>query len=176
MNRLQTILSVIRKGYAIICTLYLLLMICSWDQVPHNKKELILAYGKTVVQHPTIFHVGIVFDRLLLQAIVDVDKMLQEKENILYPYAADHVMEPYSIIRRSYDNPIFHPYFINYGFNKQELMNRMTFLRIKYFLFITQIFIIMSLHLSSASRFLIIAVQFRKNICQQSLLWMRQTR
>ena len=37
-------------------------------------------------------------------------------------------MEPYSIIRRSPDNPIFHPYFINYGFNKQELMNRMTFL------------------------------------------------
>ena len=34
----------------------------------------------------------------------------------------------------------------------------------------------MFLHLSSASRFLIIAVQFRKNICQQSLLWMRQTR
>ena len=51
-----------------------------------------------------------------------------EKRNKLLPYKADHVMEPYSIIRRSKDNPIFHPYFINYGFNKQELMNRMTFL------------------------------------------------
>lgn len=54
--------------------------------------------------------------------------MLKEKQNKLLPYKADHVMEPYSIIRRSKDNPIFHPYFINYGFNKQELMNRMTFL------------------------------------------------
>ena len=54
--------------------------------------------------------------------------MLKEKRNKLLPYKADHVMEPYSIIRRSKDNPIFHPYFINYGFNKQELMNRMTFL------------------------------------------------
>ena len=54
--------------------------------------------------------------------------MLKEKHNKLLPYKADHVMEPYSIIRRSKDNPLFHPYFINYGFNKQELMNRMTFL------------------------------------------------
>ena len=54
--------------------------------------------------------------------------MLKEKQNKLLPYKADHVMEPYSIIRRSKDNPLFHPYFINYGFNKQELMNRMTFL------------------------------------------------
>ena len=54
--------------------------------------------------------------------------MLKEKQNKILPYKADHVMEPYSIIRRSKDNPLFHPYFINYGFNKQELMNRMTFL------------------------------------------------
>ena len=54
--------------------------------------------------------------------------MLKEKQNKLLPYKADHVMEPYSIIRRSKDNPLFRPYFINYGFNKQELMNRMTFL------------------------------------------------
>ena len=100
---------------------------CSWDQVPRNKTQLIAVYNRTVVQHPTIFHVSVylnVFD----QAIVDVDSMLKEKQNKLLPYKADHVMEPYSIIRRSKDNPLFHPYFINYGFNKQELMNRMTFL------------------------------------------------
>ena len=54
--------------------------------------------------------------------------MLKEKQNKLLPYKADHVMEHYSIIRRSKENQLFHPYFINYGFNKQELMNRMTFL------------------------------------------------
>lgn len=54
--------------------------------------------------------------------------MLLETQNVLLPYAADHVMEPYSILRRSKNNPIFHPYFINYGYNKIELMNRMTFL------------------------------------------------
>lgn len=94
-----------------------------------NKTQLISAYNKTVVQHPTIFHVGS-NGNLSEQAIVDVDLMLKERKNKLLPYKADHVMEPYSIIRRSPDNPIFHPYFINYGFNKQELMNRMTFLSI----------------------------------------------
>ena len=29
-----------------------------WDQVPRNKSVLIAAYNKTVVQHPTIFHVS----------------------------------------------------------------------------------------------------------------------
>ena len=101
---------------------------CRWDQVPRNKLMLIAAYNKTVVQHPTIFHVSVYSKELLIQDIVDVDFMLKEKQNKLLPYKADHVMEPYSIIRRSKDNPIFHPYFINYGFNKQELMNRMTFL------------------------------------------------
>ena len=101
---------------------------CRWDQVPRNKSMLIAAYNKTVVQHPTIFHVSAYCVYFLIQAIVDVDSMLKEKRNKLLPYKADHVMEPYSIIRRSKDNPIFHPYFINYGFNKQELMNRMTFL------------------------------------------------
>ena len=51
--------------------------------------------------------------------------MLAEKANILYRYNADHEMEPYSIIKRSMDNPIFHPYFIDYGYNKEELLNRM---------------------------------------------------
>ena len=56
--------------------------------------------------------------------------MLAEKANILYRYNADHEMEPYSIIKRSMDNPIFHPYFIDYGYNKEELLNRMISQRI----------------------------------------------
>ena len=31
----------------------------------------------------------------------------------------------YAVIRRSAMNPIFHPYFINYGYNKEELLNRL---------------------------------------------------
>ena len=60
--------------------------------------------------------------------------MLAEQKNILYRYDADHEMEPYSIIRRSMENPIFHPYFIDYGYNKEELLNQMISLRIKYYL------------------------------------------
>ena len=38
---------------------------CRWDQVPRNKTQLIAVYNRTVVQHPTIYHVSIylnVFD------------------------------------------------------------------------------------------------------------------
>ena len=31
----------------------------------------------------------------------------------------------YFVLRRNYDIPIFHPYFINYGYNKEELLNRL---------------------------------------------------
>ena len=32
---------------------------CRWDQVPRNKTQLIAVYNRTVVQHPTIFHVSV---------------------------------------------------------------------------------------------------------------------
>ena len=59
---------------------------------------------------------------------VDVTVMLNETQNVLLPYNATHDMEPYSIVRRSINNPIFNPYFINYGYNKEELMNKLTLL------------------------------------------------
>ena len=39
---------------------------CRWDQVPRNKLMLIAAYNKTVVQHPTIFHVSVYCVYLLI--------------------------------------------------------------------------------------------------------------
>ena len=54
--------------------------------------------------------------------------MLNETRNVLLPYKATHDMEPYAVVRRSIRNPIFHPYFINYLYNKEELMNKLTLL------------------------------------------------
>ena len=63
--------------------------------------------------------------------------MLNQKENILFPYSTNREMEPYSVIRRSADTPIFHPYYINYGYNKVELISRLTILsNFQYLLFI----------------------------------------
>ena len=45
---------------------------CRWDQVPQDKTQLIAVYNRTVVQHPTIYHVSIYLvclTRLLLTLI-----------------------------------------------------------------------------------------------------------
>lgn len=43
-------------------------------------------------------------------------------------------MEPYSIIRRSNQELIFHPYFINYGRNKIEFITRLIFEGFKFYI------------------------------------------
>lgn len=45
-------------------------------------------------------------------------------ENEIIPYTAKHEIEPYGVFRRSAINPIFHPYYINYGYDKIEFFNR----------------------------------------------------
>ena len=52
--------------------------------------------------------------------------MFKEQRNIVIPYYSNHEMEPYSVIRRSIKVPLFHPYYINYGFNKVEFFSRLT--------------------------------------------------
>ena len=54
--------------------------------------------------------------------------MFKEKRNVIKPFHTKHEMEPYSVIRRSKVVPLFHPYYINYGFNKVEMFSRLTYL------------------------------------------------
>ena len=61
--------------------------------------------------------------------------MFRQKKNIVLPFQTNHEMEPYSVIRRSKIVPLFHPYYINYGFNKVEMFSRLTFLSICWLLF-----------------------------------------
>lgn len=61
--------------------------------------------------------------------------MFKEKRNVIKSFHTKHEMEPYSVIRRSKVVPLFHPYYINYGFNKVEMFSRLTYLS-GHFLFI----------------------------------------
>ena len=54
--------------------------------------------------------------------------MFKEKRNVVKRFHTKHEMEPYSVIRRSKVVPLFHPYYINYGFNKVEMFSRLTYL------------------------------------------------
>lgn len=118
-------------------------MNCSWDLVPRNKQELVAMYrAKQVVPHPTERHVskGRVCDVEYHQhQQLDVDA--ESTSGVLSSRSRNGAVRKrdrdemcrYAVMRRSAMNPIFHPYFINYGYNKEELLNRLISLSISSF-------------------------------------------
>ena len=42
-------------------------------------------------------------------------------------------MEPYVILRRSRETPLFHPYYVDYGFNKVQLVYQLRFEGFRFF-------------------------------------------
>ena len=42
-------------------------------------------------------------------------------------------MEPYVILRRSHETPLFHPYYVDYGFNKVQLVYQLRFEGFRFF-------------------------------------------
>ena len=51
---------------------------------------------------------------------------MNAKPNAITTFTPKSDIEPYGVFRRSPLNPIFNPYFMNYGYDKIEFFDRIT--------------------------------------------------
>ncbi|KAK8801895.1 hypothetical protein WA588_006179 [Blastocystis sp. NMH] len=95
-----------------------------WDSLPQNKVQL-----RRCVKRNRIQPIGSLF-----HTITNYKQWIRLETVKAYKTKVKRDIEPYIIMRRSILNPIFHPYYIEYGYDKLEFFARlMAYKRFRYF-------------------------------------------
>ncbi|KAM7456586.1 hypothetical protein BLSTO_02654 [Blastocystis sp. subtype 1] len=86
-----------------------------WKQIPTVKEDLRIRYNKRqIVQFGKKYH-----------DITPIQPWLRNEDSRPIPSRFFEFMEPYGVFSRSMYDPFYHPYFIDYGGDKQEYFIRM---------------------------------------------------
>ena len=82
----------------------------AWKVIPQNKKQLIQM--ENYIQEIKAGH-----------KIINYNQWKSINKNTVIELISPKTMEPYGIFKRTTNTPLFHPYFINYGQNKEQFYN-----------------------------------------------------
>ena len=116
-----------------------------WNSIPMTTEGLKRAYDSLIISFDTPMHVHSLFsfDSEYPQGGTMVWEECSVSNSIVQivwtVYACWFSYCRYAVIRRSATNPIFHPYYINYGYNKVSLISRLIYDGMNSFFLLSQI-------------------------------------